>query len=58
MYPPEALVQDCPIPESALLTNEDLALWAKALKDGLIDCNVDKAALREWIKTYKAKEKK
>lgn len=46
--PPPQLLQDCPIPESTLRTNLELAEWAHALKYSLILCNNDKAALRSW----------
>lgn len=47
--PPAELLRDCKIPaQGKLATNEDLVLWAKALRDGLITCNADKKALRAW----------
>lgn len=49
VLPPDVLLADCPVvyPDK-LETNEDLALWAKALDDAIAQCNVDKSALRTW----------
>lgn len=56
VYPPDELLQNCPIPQSELITNEDLAKWSKAMKDRLKECNVDKEALRAWRDQWRKNE--
>ena len=48
--PPEELLADCPIPMDPIATNGDLARRDAARKAALLQCNADKAALREWAK--------
>lgn len=45
---PAELLPDCVIPPLVFDTNADLATFAGAALASLRECNVDKAALREW----------
>jgi hypothetical protein len=48
--PPLEWLEDCPIPAGAVLTNGDLARQRNDAVASLKQCNIDKAALREWSK--------
>lgn len=49
ILPPEHLLRDCSIPSSIPRTNGELAQLALDRKLALIECNIDKAALREFF---------
>ena len=48
--PPLALLQDCPHPNTLVVTNGDLLRLLRAYEAALDACNIDKQALREWAK--------
>lgn len=43
-----AWTQDCPVADPDGRDNKALARWAQALKGSLLQCNLDKASIREW----------
>lgn len=45
---PEGLLDPCPIPAVQGKTNADLARALQARKQALIECNLDKAAIKDW----------
>ena len=46
--PPAELTRDCPIPVGKFRTNGELATTIKEFEASLINCNIDKKALRQW----------
>lgn len=48
VYPPDTLIQDCPVPPVEAKTWGDLPPIIVDLKAALANCNTDKAALRDW----------
>lgn len=50
LLPPAEYLADCPLPELPHdARNRDLARGYQDAVASLIECNIDKAALREWV---------
>lgn len=50
--PPIEWLEDCPIAQPFQgMTNSDLAILAKERGLSLMNCNADKQALRDWVKS-------
>lgn len=47
-HPPIDAIQECPLPEADLSSNGALANTYKLTRQALVECNIDKAILREW----------
>lgn len=47
-HPPIDAIQECLLPEADLSSNGALANTYKLTRQALVECNIDKAILREW----------
>ena len=53
--PPEDLMQATQAPAWVPRTNGELLRWAVQTDQALMECNADKASLREYVRTMKAR---